>query len=98
MTFPWWRQRLKFSFSENNLINQTDFYYICINKIDATFQKFEHVIDGSSKLNSIGKGGSGTVLLECSNDTDVGTITKNLVQSLTNAGFPCEIESISEEE
>jgi hypothetical protein len=70
----------------------------CINKIDATFQKFEHVIDGSSKLNSIGKGGSGTVLLECSNDTDVGTITKNLVQSLTNAGFPCEIESISEEE
>lgn len=69
----------------------------CINKIDTTIQNFEHAIDGSSKLNSIGKGGTGTVLLECSNDTDAGTITKKLIESLTNAGFPCEIESISEE-
>ena len=70
----------------------------CINKIDATIQNFEHVINGSSKLNNIGKGGIGTVLLECSNDTDVETITQKLVQSVTDAGFPCEIDGISVQE
>lgn len=70
----------------------------CINKIDATIQNLEHVINGSSRLNNIGKGGIGTVLLECSNDTNVGTITQKLVQSVTDAGFPCEIDSISMQE
>lgn len=70
----------------------------CINKIDATIQNFENALDGSSKLNNIGKGGTGTVLLECSNDTNVGTITKKLVQSVTDAGFPCQIDNISIQE